>query len=94
MATTSSTSSNSEQVPNLRKLPSQDQTALKQSNSITNSETDKLPNKATSRTLDAHAVKKPEKISAWVRSISSHAAGLISVTLCFPLEVIKTRMQI
>ena len=39
-------------------------------------------------------VKKPIKVAAWVRSLSSQTASLISVTVCFPLEVIKTRMQI
>mgnify|MGYP000551342807 CR=1 FL=1 len=36
----------------------------------------------------------PVHISGWVRSGSSQLASLISVTVCFPLEVIKTRMQI
>lgn len=38
--------------------------------------------------------KKPVKVAGWIRSLSSQSASLISVTVCFPLEVVKTRMQI
>lgn len=39
--------------------------------------------------------QSPQKqISTLVRSISSNIASLISVTCCYPLEVIKTRMHI
>ena len=37
---------------------------------------------------------QPDQISSPVRSLSSNLASLISVTVCFPLEVVKTRMQI
>ena len=38
---------------------------------------------------------KPEvKISAFVRSMSSNLASITAVTIMFPLEVVKTRMQI
>ena len=36
----------------------------------------------------------PKEISTMVRSLSSNLASIISVTCCFPLEVLKTRMQI
>ena len=38
--------------------------------------------------------KKREGRSALVNSISGNLASMISVTLCFPLEVMKTRLQI
>jgi hypothetical protein len=37
---------------------------------------------------------KPKPISAFARSLASNIASWTSVTVCFPLEVIKTRMQI
>ena len=36
----------------------------------------------------------PKEISTIVRSLSSNLASIIYVTCCFPLEVLKTRMQI
>lgn len=36
----------------------------------------------------------PLQTAGWVRGLSSQMASLVSVTVCFPLEVIKTRMQI
>ena len=39
-------------------------------------------------------LKHPHQISSKVRFISSNLASVISVTCCFPLEVLKTRMQI
>ena len=37
---------------------------------------------------------KPMHVKGWIRSLSSHSASFIAVTVTFPFEVIKTRMQI
>lgn len=44
--------------------------------------------------LQQAAGHKPKEISSKVRFLSSNIASVISVTACFPLEVLKTRMQI
>ena len=48
---------------------------------------------AKARLHDPEPQKKKE-ISSKVRFMSSNLASVISVTVCFPLEVLKTRMQI
>ena len=37
---------------------------------------------------------KPMHVKGWIRSMSSHSASFIAVSVTFPFEVIKTRMQI
>ena len=49
---------------------------------------------ASSTTGQAPGKKISKPISSKVRFFSSNLASIISVTFCFPLEVMKTRMQI
>lgn len=46
------------------------------------------------KTAAAAEHHKPIHVKGWIRSLSSHSASFIAVTVTFPFEVIKTRMQI